>query len=261
MSQIGGVPQCSLNDLHRVAPGSSRAIQPSSRRWSCTWARKSTGANRCSMPRSEPWPPCPARGSPAARQQSRPTARPGQPEQIREPATVDALTQRKGPRHGRIAGSRAEPGDVADAPGDPDGHDPELISTTRPGLVRSSRSSNSLKNPALKATADAVPARHAVSPRLCPRCAPGPDGVLSVSCSSLRAPRTVSLPWGSDRRPGQGLRRKARSEALLQLGWDRFRAVLADPHVRSGGTQAVGRAPLQSRGMPYCDSFPPGFGR
>ena len=36
---------------------------------------------------------------------------------------------------------------------------------------------------------------------------------------------------------------------------------LADPHVRSGGTRAVGRAPLQSRGMPYRDPFPPGFGR
>jgi Protein of unknown function (DUF2637) len=36
---------------------------------------------------------------------------------------------------------------------------------------------------------------------------------------------------------------------------------LAHPDVRSGGTRALGRAPLRSRGMPYRDSFPPGFGR
>ena len=36
---------------------------------------------------------------------------------------------------------------------------------------------------------------------------------------------------------------------------------LADPHVRSGRTRAVGRTPLQSCGMPYCDSFPPDIGR
>jgi hypothetical protein len=82
------------------------------------------------------------------------------------------------PHHGRVAGSRAEPGDVADTSGDPDGHGLELISITCPRLARSSRSSSSLKNPALKGTADAGPARHTVSPHLYPRCVPGPGGVL-----------------------------------------------------------------------------------
>ena len=36
---------------------------------------------------------------------------------------------------------------------------------------------------------------------------------------------------------------------------------LADPDVRSGGTRAVGRTPLQLCGLPCCDSFPPDFGR
>ena len=50
-------------------------------------------------------------GSPAA---SRP-ARAGQPEQICKPATVGPPAQRERPRHGRVAGSRAEPADIADA--------------------------------------------------------------------------------------------------------------------------------------------------
>jgi len=36
---------------------------------------------------------------------------------------------------------------------------------------------------------------------------------------------------------------------------------LADPRVRGGRTRAAGRTPLQSRGMPCCDSSPPGLGR
>jgi hypothetical protein len=63
-------------------------------------------------------------GSPAA---SRLPARAAQPEQIGKPAPYDALAQGERSRHGRVAGSRTEPGDVADASGDPDGHGRELI--------------------------------------------------------------------------------------------------------------------------------------
>ena len=88
---------------------------------------KSTGASGCSMPRSGPWAPCPASGSPVTRQH--PGRRPGPGSRNRSASLppYDTLAQRKRPRHGRAAGSRAEPGDVADASGDPDGHGLELI--------------------------------------------------------------------------------------------------------------------------------------
>lgn len=70
----------------------------------------------------------------------------------------------------------------------------ELISITCPGLARSSWSTSSLKNPALKGTADAGPARPTVSLTCVP--APFPDRVesLSLSWSPLRELRTFSLP-------------------------------------------------------------------
>jgi hypothetical protein len=50
---------------------------------------------------------------------------------------------------------------------------------------------------------------------------------LPLSWSPLREPRTFSLPWGSAQGASQAIRRKARSDALLQLGWARLGTVRA----------------------------------
>ena len=74
-AQVPGYPQVAtraamsrrrtlMRSLAAFAPGSSRATQPSSRRWSCTWARKSPARTdaRCRAPgcghrsrRADPW--------------------------------------------------------------------------------------------------------------------------------------------------------------------------------------------------------------
>ena len=68
--------------------------------------------------------------------------------------------------------------DLAHAVGrhpEPNGHGLELISISCPGLARSSRSSSSLKNPALKGTADA--------------------GTIEHHRGQASLPETITVPW------------------------------------------------------------------
>ena len=259
MSSCSGAWQLAGNNHLRR---DSILSQPSSRRWSCTWARKSAGANGCSMPRSRPWSPCAASGSLVARQH--PGRRPGPGSRNRNasrpPSDTPARWERS--RHRRVAKSRAEPEDVADACGDSNGNGLELIRVTCPGFVGSSRSSNSHKNPALKGSADTVPARHAVSPHLCPRCIPGPGGVLSLSWSpvteSNRRPSPYhGVPIGFPARDYlKGQIRGSISARLGQVqgGSRRMRPPRFLPTGRGGGVHVLPRfRPARSRPIGTAD--------